>query len=363
MVFASLDKEKASFDEYFGSMSWPYALPYTGTLAKTLSAKFKVQGIPTLVILDAKTGALVTTEGSTGISEDGDGSGFPYRVKGAWELLESVKEVIDADDSATPIAALKSLDAVGLYFSAHWCGPCRSFTPKLAEWYTAQTGPGGKLRGKVDIVFVSNDRDTATFDEYRKTMPWKSFVLSGNEAVKRSLSSLCKVEGIPSLVFIDKTGAILTRSGREKILTEPEGFPWPAPACVGIDESVESINEVATAVLFTDKVTSEDTEVAAIAAFTGVADECFAANGGKPLDNLRFAIARESDEAVGPVRKFLGPSFLSAKDGPTATTLVIIDVTNGKKYVFDGGVPTAETCRAFVQKFLADTLEGVNVRE
>jgi hypothetical protein len=117
------------------------------------------------------------------------------------------------------------------------------------------------------------------------------------------------------------------------------------------------------AVLFTDKVTSEDTEVAAIAAFTGVADECFAANGGKPLDNLRFAIARESDEAVGPVRKFLGASFLSAKDGPTATTLVIIDVTNGKKYVFDGGVPTAETCRAFVQKFLADTLEGVNVRE
>ena len=35
-------------------------------------------------------------------------------------------------DTAT---ALAGKTAVGIYFSAHWCPPCRGFTPKLAETY------------------------------------------------------------------------------------------------------------------------------------------------------------------------------------------------------------------------------------
>jgi len=49
-----------------------------------------------------------------------------------------------------------------LYFSAHWCPPCRKFTPVLSEAYT-------KLKAERDdfeLVFVSSDRDQEGFDEY-----------------------------------------------------------------------------------------------------------------------------------------------------------------------------------------------------
>ena len=70
-----------------------------------------------------------------------------------------------------PVESLEDEGRVlGLYFSAHWCPPCRDFTPKLAEWYIKLTG--GALKDKLEIVFVSSDRDEDTFDEYFDSMPW-----------------------------------------------------------------------------------------------------------------------------------------------------------------------------------------------
>lgn len=59
---------------------------------------------------------------------------------------------------------------VGIYFSAHWCPPCRAFTPQLAEWYKkVKEGPNGS---NFDIVFVSSDRDAEKWKEYFDEMPW-----------------------------------------------------------------------------------------------------------------------------------------------------------------------------------------------
>src|SRR4029078_13456555 len=55
---------------------------------------------------------------------------------------------------------------IGLYFSAHWCGPCRKFTPELVAYYNriVATHP------EFEIVFVSNDRTAARLDTYMRQM-------------------------------------------------------------------------------------------------------------------------------------------------------------------------------------------------
>ena len=59
--------------------------------------------------------------------------------------------------------------SLGLYFSAHWCPPCRGFTPMLVSAYNAVQAANP---GKFEIVFLSSDRDEAAFKEYFGEMPW-----------------------------------------------------------------------------------------------------------------------------------------------------------------------------------------------
>ena len=114
---------------------------------------------------------------------------------------------------------------IGLYFSAHWCPPCKAFTPKLVETYKKVKAAGKEL----EIVFVSSDRDLGQFQEYFATMPW--LAIPPGDKRKAALSARFEVEGIPSLVFIDgATGETINANGRTAVGADPEGrqFPWRA---------------------------------------------------------------------------------------------------------------------------------------
>ena len=60
-----------------------------------------------------------------------------------------------------------------LYFSAHWCPPCKAFTPALAEFYKKH-----HEAKSFEIIFVSFDRNEEGFKEYVKEMPWWSIEFS-----------------------------------------------------------------------------------------------------------------------------------------------------------------------------------------
>jgi nucleoredoxin len=106
---------------------------------------------------------------------------------------------------------------VAIYFSAHWCPPCRAFTPTLIKAYQAAKAAGLPF----ELVFVSSDEDEEGFDEYTKDMPWPSVKFS-EEDTRTQLGEQFGVRGIPSLQIIGKNGKIITTDGRTGISKEKE---------------------------------------------------------------------------------------------------------------------------------------------
>lgn len=129
--------------------------------------------------------------------------------------------VIDKKGETIPLSSLQSADVVGLYFSAHWCGPCRGFTPQLAKLYNECK----EKKKKFEIVFVSSDRNEDAFKEYFEEMPWSALSFQ-ERTLKTNLSELYEVQGIPSLVLLTGQGDLITKEGRAAIGAGVDAFPW-----------------------------------------------------------------------------------------------------------------------------------------
>jgi nucleoredoxin len=143
----------------------------------------------------------------------------------AGEDTGNTYKVTTADEVA---AAVGDDGVLGLYFSAHWCPPCRAFTPQLVKCYD-RLKAGGK---PFEVVFVSSDRSKEEFDGYFSSMVTESgrqwLALDYDErALKSDLSSIFDIEGIPTLVLLKKDGTILSTDGAEIVMKYgSESFPW-----------------------------------------------------------------------------------------------------------------------------------------
>lgn len=96
----------------------------------------------------------------------------------------------------------------GLYFSAHWCAPCRKFTPQLIEYYNRIS----RDHPEFEIIFISADKSADAMAGYMRDtgMPWAAI----DYAKVPGMSALTKYagSGIPDLVIIDGAGKVLADS-------------------------------------------------------------------------------------------------------------------------------------------------------
>jgi len=128
----------------------------------------------------------------------------------------------DGDDSGV----------LGLYFSAHWCPPCRAFTLELLKEYEVIRTKRGAH--SFEVVFVSFDNSEKEFDEYYSSMvtpntkeQWLSLEYSKSRELAKDLTEVFGVRGFPSLVLLNKDGTILSNNARSNVTKYGAGcFPW-----------------------------------------------------------------------------------------------------------------------------------------
>ena len=117
-------------------------------------------------------------------------------------------------------ASLKNsgVKVLALYFSAHWCPPCRQFTPMLKsafEEYKSSNPSSNKL----SVVFISGDRSQDEMFSYMREAHGNWPGVPPGSSLQQSLNTAFQVRGIPSLIAVDINGEILSREGRQEMMS------------------------------------------------------------------------------------------------------------------------------------------------
>jgi len=291
-----------------------------------------------------KNGNTISTKARDSVSSDPGARDFPWIPKTFWEqmkgqLLSSSGELVDAETQ------LKSTTAFGIYFSAHWCGPCRKFTPVLTETYKKLKADGKKF----EIVFVSADNSEAEFKEYFGHMPWTSIPFTDKKRID-ALNQTFEVEGIPHFVLLDgSTGKVITKNARARIEMDTEGkeFPWHPKPLNTVDEGVADINESNCLVLLDAGLTDSDI---------------------KTLEKVAAEYSAKWKDKEAPLL------FMYGKDTPMAArvkqfanlpekSLLVLSIPDGTKTIQETHDVSEQGIKTFVEGFLSGSLKSKKLKE
>jgi len=149
------------------------------------------------------------------------------RLRGGGGLTDLIGTKFVGSDGKSTVGAeaLEGAPLVGLYFSAHWCGPCRAFTPELVKFHDALKADGKAF----PIVFGSSDSDKAGFDSYFADMPWLAFEFGDKKIAE--LKAKFEVNGIPWLVVLDAEGNLVLNEADSEVPTGTSAYDgWLAKA-------------------------------------------------------------------------------------------------------------------------------------
>ena len=90
--------------------------------------------------------------------------------------------------------------AILVYASAHWCGPCRAFTPLLKGFYESAKASGALL----EVIFLSSDRSEREMISYYKESHGSWLAVPFFAPERQFLGSHFNVRGIPSLILLNR---------------------------------------------------------------------------------------------------------------------------------------------------------------
>ncbi|GAB4245358.1 MAG: hypothetical protein OHK005_10710 [Candidatus Methylacidiphilales bacterium] len=113
--------------------------------------------------------------------------------------------------------ALEKKKLVAIYYSAHWCPPCRAFTPELSAFYDeiSRTHP------EFELVFVSSDENADAMKKYMEWGKMKFPAVSFDKIASNPWLKENSAAGIPYLVVFDGDGKM--------VLGKAPGQDWRPP--------------------------------------------------------------------------------------------------------------------------------------